>query len=430
MSSKIKAAFWHVCLLTASTVLAFVVIAQCDAVSRFSYLVEKGKIQAARESLNGDDDLDRWNGRMRAVANTVKPAVVQIVTERTALITTDSRMSFLRELFDIGTSGAPQQGEQEENAGEAGGDSTVSPDSLNEPRPTTQEVPLPAGYGSGFIFDAENGHIVTNSHVIDGCDSIQVHLADGRRFPAEVVGVDKKTDLAVIQIQADNLHSLPIADSDKVEVGDDVMAVGNPFGLEGTFSRGIVSAKNRSSVNIHGAEYRGFLQTDAVINPGNSGGPLVNMRGEVIAVNTAIATESGHYDGVGFAIPSARVMLVVPTLIRGEQILRGYLGISMVGVTENQARADSLGWQEYYGVIVQRVLPDSPAAEVLSEDDIILEIDGKRIRGTADLIDMIGETEPGVELALRVWRDSTEHAMPVRVAAQPKNFSTRIPIHR
>ena len=235
---------------------------------------------------------------------------------------------------------------------------------------------------------------------------IEVQLADGRRFTAKVVGSDPETDLAVISIDANRLHDLEFGDSDLVEVGDDVFALGNPFGLAGTVSRGIISAKGRFNVNIHGIVYRGFLQTDAVINPGNSGGPLVNMRGEVIGVNTAIATHTGRYDGVGFAIPASRVTALLPDLINGRTVVRGFLGVVSRSVDDFPEQVAALGWTEDYGVLLTEVRPGTGAAAAgLQVDDILLELDGTRVLNADQFLELIAPIAPGTEITLLVWRN-------------------------
>jgi serine protease Do len=209
--------------------------------------------------------------------------------------------------------------------------------------------------------------------------------------------VDEKTDLAVIRIEAERLHQISLGDSAAGEVGDEVFAVGNPFGLDGSISRGIISAKNRSNVLLRDVEYQGFLQTDAVINPGNSGGPLVNSRGEVIGINTAIATTTGFYDGIGFAIPSNRAAKIIPHLVRGEAVTRGYLGVSMrpiAGVEEQELAR--LGWSQPHGVIVLGVLADSPACRAgLRREDIMISYNGQLLTSSADLTQVIADTPPG-----------------------------------
>ncbi len=430
MTRKIRSAVGQILLFTTSTVVGFIIIVSTDLVSHFSYLMEKGRIQAVREALPSEKDLDLWNGRARAVASVVSPAVVQIIAERQWRAEDQDQLDILQKLFNPKDT-LPECGDddadlKDDRDGEQK-DSTDNLESILKNHP----FDLAPSMGSGFVVDAGNGYIVTNSHVVEDCKAIRAYLADGRRFSATVVGLDPKSDIAVIQIPAENLHELSLADSSQVQVGDDVMAVGNPFGLDGTFSRGIISAKQRSNINIHGTEYKGFLQTDAVINPGNSGGPLVNMRGEVIAMNTAIATQSGHYDGVGFAIPTSRIKQVIPALIAGETVQRGYLGVSIVSATAFEPLSKELGWEEPHGVIIRKVMPDSPAEKGgLKVEDIVIDINGRKLRGTADLIDIVGAVSPGETIAISLWRSGIAEKVELKVGKQPKNFSTRIPLDR
>ena len=430
MTRKIRSAVGQILLFTTSTVVGFIIIVSTDLVSHFSYLMEKGRIEAVRETMPSDKDLDLWNGRARAVASVVSPAVVQIIAERQWEKEDLDQLEILHKLFspnDTPSENGDNKADQQENSKNEQQGETDKLQSILKDHP----FDLPPSMGSGFVVDAENGYIVTNSHVVEDCKAIRAYLADGRRFPATLVGSDPKSDIAVIQIPAENLHELSLADSSQVEVGDDVMAVGNPFGLDGTFSRGIISAKQRSNINIHGVEYKGFLQTDAVINPGNSGGPLVNMRGEVIAMNTAIATESGHYDGVGFAIPTSRIKQVIPALIAGEPVRRGYLGVSIVSAVAFEPLCRELGWKEQHGVIIRKVLPGSPAEEGgLKADDIVIDINGKKLRGTADLIDIVGAVNPEDTIEVSIWRSGLAEKLELKVGKQPKDFSTRIPFNR
>ena len=401
MPRTLRSAVLQGSLFVLSTLLAFAILVRTDIVRRLAYLVEKGRIEALRESLPEADELARRDADARAVAAAVTPAVVQIVAEKRIAMADLLRMHALDGADTDSNGGLPD-------------------DALTELLRQHAGVQTRSGYGSGFIVDAERGHVITNDHVIADADTLQVHLADGRRLEARVLGRDPRSDLALLAIEADNLHELPLVSHDLVEVGDAVLSVGNPFGLEGTVSRGIVSAKSRSNINIHGTEYKGFLQTDAVINPGNSGGPLVNLRGEVVAINTAIATETGHYDGVGFAIPARRIRQVLPALERGEPVPRGYLGVSIVD-------AVTVLGDDARGVYVRAVVPDSPAERVdLRAGDVILAIDGRRLRGTADLIDWVGDSAPGTELALTVVRAEQETTVRVRVAGQPEGFTTRV----
>src|SRR5207249_3993968 len=210
--------------------------------------------------------------------------------------------------------------------------------------------------GSGVIADP-SGYIITNNHVVSKADEIRVLLSDKRELKAKVVGTDPKTDIAVIQVEAKDLPTIPWADSDKLQVGEYVLAIGNPFGLNQTVTMGIISAVGRANVGI--AEYEDFIQTDAAINPGNSGGALVNVRGELIGINTAIFSQSGGYMGIGFAVPSNMVRSVMEQLLKGGKVIRGYLGVSIQELTQDLAK--QFGASETKGVLISDVLADSPA---------------------------------------------------------------------
>jgi serine protease Do len=416
MRTNFKSLFRQVVVFAISTVIAFVALLKFGVIAKLSYHIEKGRLQALRESMPTSGELDPWNNRTRHIAVLVAPAVVQIVTERKFSHIDVSNLESITGGLDTPTDAFESS------------DEPVNSNAFDETPNAhhNRDLYVQDGYGSGFVVNAELGLVVTNNHVIAGADTIHVYLSDGRRVNAIVCGTDRKSDIAVLQISADKLHQLVIANSDTVEVGDDVLAVGNPFGLDGSFSRGIISAKSRSRIPIEGVEYRGFLQTDAVINPGNSGGPLINMQGEVIGINTAIATESGHYGGVGFAIPSSRVKRLLPALQRGAEIVRGYLGVSIANVEQESELASRLGWNRYLGVIVQRILPNSPAAKYdIRQGDIIIRINGIEIRDTDALINMIGEMDPGASINLDLWRDETTQTLTVTLERQPAGFTPR-----
>ena len=387
------------------TFAAILALLKSGLLSYVAYSVEKGRLRAMHESLPSAEELAKASLPARDVARMVSPAVVYI--EATAPPVTSW----------VGT---PLEGRFRELEEEA-----ESPEELAERRRLLQEhldrMTRRSSVGSGFITDAEHGFILTNYHVVEGAERIEVHLPDGRPpCLAEVVGADPLTDLAVIRIQADRLYQVTFGNSDRAEVGDPVFALGSPFGLTGTVSRGIISGKGRHSVDIGGAVYQGFLQTDAVINPGNSGGPLVNMRGEVIGVNTAIATQTGHYDGVGFAIPSTRVAEVLPKLIRGEPIERAFLGILPVSVTEQPERARAAGWTENYGVLVREVVAGTVADEAgLQRGDIIVRIDGVRMESAYHLVETIGQMLPGAVIALDIYRDGRRMIVEATLGRRP-----------
>ncbi|MCA9249868.1 MAG: trypsin-like peptidase domain-containing protein [Phycisphaerae bacterium] len=425
MRTNFKSLFKQMLVFAVATVLAFVVLLKFGVIANLSYHIEKGRLQALRESMPASSELDPWNNRARHIAELVAPAVVQIVTERKFNHFDFSNLESITGGLEAPNHPLESSIESIDSNG-FNNEGIPDPDALgNTPHDT--ELYVQDGYGSGFIVDAEQGFVVTNNHVIAGADTIHVYLPDGRRVDAVVRGADPKSDIAVLAIPARQLHELPIGNSESVGVGDDVLAVGNPFGLDGSFSRGIISAKSRSRIPIEGVEYRGFLQTDAVINPGNSGGPLINMQGEVIGINTAIATESGHYGGVGFAIPSSRVKRLLPALERGESVIRGYLGVSIASVEQESELARELNWDSYLGAIVLRILPDSPAGKYdLRRNDIILRINGLDIRDTDALINSVAEITPGTSTKLDIWREGKAQSLDVVIGQQPTGFTPRI----
>jgi Do/DeqQ family serine protease len=256
--------------------------------------------------------------------------------------------------------------------------------------------------GSGVVIDAQRGYVLTNNHVIDGADDIAVTLADGRTVSARRVGADPDSDVAVIQIDAPDLVALPLADSDRLRVGDFVVAVGNPFGLGQTVTSGIVSALGRSG--LRGLNVQNFIQTDASINPGNSGGALVNLRGELIGVNTAIFTPSGGNVGIGFAIPANLAREVMRQLLAFGEVRRGTLGVQAQDL--DAQLAEVLKVDASRGAVVTRVLPDSAAERAgLKPGDVITTVDGKAVNGRAELANLEGLLPLGKEVELKVIRE-------------------------
>ena len=281
------------------------------------------------------------------------------------------------------------------------------------PRGFGPDMPMAAA-GSGFIVDGD-GLIVTNNHVVDGADEIKVTLYDQREFEAKLVGQDPDTDLALLKIEADDLPVVKFGDSDQVRVGDPVVAVGNPFGLGGTVTAGIVSAKDRV---IGAGRYDDFLQIDAPINRGNSGGPTFNLEGEVIGLNTAIHSPSGGNVGIGFAIPSNIVAHIVEDLRDDGMVERGWLGVHIQSIDEDLA--GSLGLEETKGALVAEVTPDSPAAKAgLEQGDVILEYAGQPIDELRALTRAVGDTEAGTKAKVVVWRDGSEQTLEVEIAQMP-----------
>jgi serine protease Do len=281
-------------------------------------------------------------------------------------------------------------------------------------KPQHRQAQKAQAVGTGFIVDA-NGWIVTNFHVAGKADSITVTLADGRKLPAKLVGGDEKTDLALIKVESDKpLPYVTFADATKVRVGQPVMAVGNPFGLGGTVTTGIVSARGR---DIHSGPFDDYIQTDAAINRGNSGGPLFDMEGHVIGINTAIFSPSGGSIGLGFAIPSSLAEPVVAQLRTNGRVERGLLGVQIQPVTTELAQSMALDSEK--GALVAQVQPDSPAlAAGIKSGDVIKSVDGKNVESIRDLTRMISAIKPGTSVKLGVWRDGKEMSVNAKVGDQ------------
>jgi serine protease Do len=272
------------------------------------------------------------------------------------------------------------------------------------------------GLGSGVIVSS-NGYILTNNHVVDGATDVKVTLADKREFKAHVVGTDPKVDIAVLKIDASDLPAIVIGDSSKIQIGDYALAVGNPFGVGKTVTMGIVSATGRSNLGIE--QYEDFIQTDAPINPGNSGGALINDRGELIGINTAIiAHGSEGNQGIGFAVPVNLARTVMDEIVKTGKVTRAYLGILPQDVTPAIAKA--FGVKEFTGALVGSVTPDSPAAKAgLKNGDIILELNGKPVTDANELRMNISMMAPGTPVSLKVLRDGADHNMTTTLAELP-----------
>ncbi len=270
------------------------------------------------------------------------------------------------------------------------------------------------GEGSGVIVRAD-GHILTNLHVVGEGSDIQVTLANGRTYPAQVIGADRETDLALIRIDADNLQAANFGDSDLLEVGQWVLAVGNPFGLDHTVTAGIISALGREAMGL--SVYGNFIQTDAAINPGNSGGPLINLRGEVVGINNAITTQTGGYMGIGFAIPGNMAESVLQSLLSNGTVVRGWLGVTMEPLTPQ--RAEVLGY-EGEGVLVREVSESSPAARAgLKVGDIVTQLDGLPMRTMTQLQNSVARRTPGTVVRMAVIRDGRPQSVDVTLGKRP-----------
>lgn len=277
------------------------------------------------------------------------------------------------------------------------------------------------GLGSGVIV-SKDGYILTNNHVVTNADSIYVGLYDGRRHSAIVIGTDPQTDIAVLKIDTDNLPFITIGNSDSLQVGEIVLAVGSPMSenLAATVTQGIVSAKGRSNVGL--ADYEDFIQTDAAINPGNSGGPLVNLDGALVGLNTAIVSRSGGFQGIGFAVPSNMAMRVMNSLIAEGRVVRGWLGVSIQDIDETIARAMKL--PQTTGALVGDVTDDSPAARAgLEAGDLIVSVDGRTIQNSSQLRNQIAATAPGSTVSLGIIRNDRSMTVSVRLGELPSEFA-------
>ena len=332
------------------------------------------------------------------VAAHVRPAVVSVFSEKSITIQNEQSPfgdEFFRHFF----------GDQMPNM----------PQMPNLPKEYKQ---MQHGEGSGMILD-DQGHILTNNHVVADVDKLQVKLADGQSFDAEVVSTDPRTDVAIIKIKGDLPRDLPtvqLGDSDSLRPGDLVMAIGAPFGFQQTVTHGIISATGRSDVGI--ADFEDFLQTDAPIDPGNSGGPLVNMQGQVIGMNSAIATSVGQFSGVGFAIPINMIKTMMPTLIAGGKIERGMLGVGIQNLTPQLAQ--SFGLSNTNGALVSQVTDDSPAQKAgIKPGDVIVKFDGKDVIDTTRLRNLVAANKPGTKATLDFIRDGKPQTVDVTLTTLP-----------
>jgi serine protease Do len=273
--------------------------------------------------------------------------------------------------------------------------------------------------GSGVIVSTD-GYIVTNNHVVEQSSDIRVTLYDRRSFKAKVVGTDAKTDIAIIQIDAKDLPVIPWGDAEKLQVGEFVLAIGNPFLLTNTVTMGIVSAVGRADVGI--ADYEDFIQTDAAINPGNSGGPLVNIRGELIGINTAIFSKTGGYQGIGFAVPSNMVKAVMEQLVNSGKVTRGWIGITIQELTQELAQQFGLKYSEgeLAGVLVSDVTRDGPAQKAgIMRGDIILEYNGKRLQDVGQLRNVVAQSRVGSQAQVKILRRDKEMTVTATVVELP-----------
>lgn len=368
--------------------------------------------QQVIDALEAEDDLigaERLSSAFRSAAKVLRPSVVQIsaLVEQRPRRTQDLRQLPFRSPFGNDLF--------EELFGELEGRRRGPVEPEDQPRRPGPKVP--AGVGSGVIV-SNDGFLLTNNHVIERADELQVELSDGRVFKAEVVGTDPRSDLAVLKIDATGLVPARLGDSSAMEVGDWVIAIGSPFGLEQTVTAGIISATNRRTGILRGG-YEDFLQTDAAINPGNSGGPLVNLRGEVIGVNTAINSRTGTNAGVGFAIPTNMAIQIMQDLQTTGRVVRGFIGAALEDLTATTAGQLNLPSSVNRGAIIRRVLPDGPAARAsLQENDVVVGLDGRPINSSAQLMNEVAMSRPGSKIQMKVYREGKPVEIQVTVEEQ------------
>lgn len=344
--------------------------------------------------------LDRLSNSLSEVAEAVKPSVVNISTTKTVIIKDHPLRGFFNDPFFRRFFGE------------------------DTPFGFQREFKSSA-LGSGVIVTAD-GYILTNSHVIKDADEINIKLYNGKEYKGKVTGTDPKSDIAVIKIDAENLPALKIGESDSMKTGDVVIAVGNPFGLNQTITMGIVSATGRSNVGI--ADYEDFIQIDAAINPGNSGGALVNSKGELIGINTAIFSTSGGNMGIGFAIPSDMAKTIMQSVIKHGKVIRGWLGVSIQNLTPELAKNLDIKAKE--GALITDVVENSPAEKTgLKRGDLIIEIEGKKIKDSASLRNTIASTSPETTLKMTVIREGKEKILTVSLGEFPENITAQLGEH-
>jgi len=289
--------------------------------------------------------------------------------------------------------------------------------------PGSQKKWKEQSFGSGVIVSPD-GYIITNYHVVADADRLSVTLYDRRVFDGTVVGTDPKTDIAVVRISAEGIPGIAWGDSDKLQVGEFVLAIGDPFGLSHTVTMGIISAVGRANVGI--ADYEDFIQTDAAINPGNSGGPLVDSSGELIGINTAIFSRSGGYQGIGFAVPSNMARLIMEQLIKEGKVVRGWLGVTIQELTPELARKFGLG--KPGGALVSESLRGGPAeSSGIRGGDIVLEYGGREVGGSSEMKNMVSRSRPGTKVPVKLWRDGETLRLMVLVGEPPREEEKAAP---
>jgi len=372
---------------------------------QIAYAVESGRQDATAGALAELSRHDKMSALFREVAKAVKPAVVVVHVKQKVEYQPMPFLGgndFLRRFF---------------------GNDLPHGFRFRRETPRNQKPKREfyrRGIGSGVIVNADKGYVLTNWHVVSSADEVEVALHDGRKIQAEWVRTDKQTDLAVLKIKPDRLIEARLGDSHRMEVGDCVMAIGAPEGLPQTVTAGIISAKGRTTGR---GGYENFLQTDAAINHGNSGGPLVNMRGEVIGINSAIISRTGVNEGIGLSIPSNMAKDIMRQLIDGGEVVRGYLGVMIQNVEQGLAKSFDLPHRN--GALVASVSEDSPAEEAgMKEGDFIVSVDDEKVENVNDLRNRVAAVRPGRTVKVELYRDGRKKTVKVEIARQPADLAS------
>jgi serine protease Do len=392
------------------------------------------QVQASRQQL---DQMQDTAGVYRTVAKAVSPSVVSIEVHKSIKghnrgtpFDEDLLRRFFPDQFRNRMNPQRDRGNQDDQQNNNGGDDQQNNNNDDQNNDQGGGFDMPhelIGTGSGVIMqvDGSTAYVVTNNHVAGGAETMTVTLSDGREIKkAKTIGTDAKSDLAVVKIEADHLIPAKWGDSDSLAQGDIVMAFGSPFGYVGSMSHGIVSALNRQAGILGQYGYENFIQTDAPINPGNSGGPLVDIHGNVIGINTAIATQTGSFMGIGFAIPSNQAKMVYEQLKSNGKVSRGFLGVSISDVSKDVPKAESFGFKGDKGALIEQVVPGEPADGKLKEGDIVTKIDGKEILGRDQLRNMVASAKPNTEMTFTVFRDGKTQDVKVKVGDQPEDMAS------
>lgn len=388
-----KRAFSASLVVVMSIATVFAVLNWSQVVSQATYAIERGQAKASEKQLAVASELSQ---AFQHVARALRPSVVSVSSVRRVQVSGPQIRGFDSQI-------------PEDFRRFFGNDDILGRfffDVPSAPRGFEQH-----GLGSGVIVSSD-GYILTNNHVVEGADEVTVTLSDQRQLPAEVVGTDRATDVAVLKVETTGLYPAKLGDSSSLQVGEWALAIGSPFGLDQTVTAGIISAIGRANVGI--TEYEDFIQTDAAINPGNSGGPLVNLQGEVIGINTAIASRNGSYQGIGFAIPGEMAQLVMENIISHGTVRRGFLGAYIQPL--NQDLAKSFGFDSTEGVLIGDVADDGPAANAgLQEGDIVVRFNGEAVTSAPQLRNAVAATSPGSQVSLDIYRQGKRDKVTVTI---------------